>query len=132
MPVREPQALGTVAQDAAARKYGLEQKATSDDFWDARYRSNGRRVQIKSASHSRADGPGVVRVWREHLRALQEAGGSVVVVVVSRDAPERPVRRVEKVSPSYLLELAEGRWRESQQADMAGKHEARFRWDELV
>lgn len=132
MPVSVPGALGDVAERAASRKYGLRNVSDPNGFYDAVYRSNGRKVQIKSASYERADGPGVVRVWESHLKALEDANGSLVLVVVSRDAEERPVRKVVKLSPSEVRRAANGRWRRSKQASMDGMREARFRWPELV
>lgn len=130
MPNRIPSANGTPAEEAAARKYGLELKSGATDFWDATHRSNGRKVQIKSAKFERADGPGVIRVWKEHLLSLSEVGGSVVVVVVNPSNPQRKVLKMKKVSPNYLLDR--GDFRRTGQQDMAGKHEARIRWPEIV
>lgn len=130
MPTSEPAALGRAAAEAAARKYGLELQASSSGYHDAAFHSNGSKVQVKSASHSRADGPGVFRVWREHLESLDSVNGSVVLVVVSRDAPERPVLKVQKVSPQVLLDA--GSFRPTGQKDMQGLHEARIPWPAVV
>lgn len=105
-------------------------KDSSTGYWDARHRSNGSRVQVKSALYERDDGPGVFRVWREHLEALAEVGGTVAVVVVNPSNPSRKVLRVSKVSPDLLLDA--GEFRETGQADMAGMHEARVPWPEVV
>lgn len=129
-PNAVPSTNGERAAAAARRKYGLEDIPGTQGFADARHKSNGRRVQIKSALYERADGPGVFRVWREHLRSLRDVGGSVAVVVVNPSNPERKVLRVSKVSPSTLLGL--GEFRESHQEDMAGMMEARIPWPEVV
>lgn len=131
MPVDVPGELGTLAMDAAARKFGLEQRAQRAGWWDARHKSNGGKVQVKGALYERAGGaPGVVRVWRENLELLEEAGGSVVVVVTNPENPQRKVLRVAKTSPSTLLEL--GDFRATGQASMRGKHEARIAWNRVV
>jgi len=133
MPSEEPQALGTEAERAAARKYNLEPKASSSGFYDAKYKSNGRKMQIKSASKERADGPGVFRVWRCHLEDLRDVGGSVAAVVVNRSNPDKQVLKIEKVSPSTLLALGDQEgWRTSRQSTMAGKKEARIPWPDVV
>jgi hypothetical protein len=130
VPTDVPDRLGDLGEQAAARKYGLELIDGDTGFYDGKHRSNGRKVSVKSASWERDDGPGVYRFWRRHVLRLAEAGGSVVLVVVSRDAPERPVRKVRKVSPLDVLEVAE--WRPTEQADMEGKQEARVNWTELM
>lgn len=131
MPVDEPRELSRRSHEAAARKYGLELRQQSAGWWDARYRSNGRRVQIKSARYERANGePGTFRVWRENLEQLAEHGGSVVVVVTNPSNPERQVLRVAKVSPRELLDR--GSFRETGQRAMSGKHEARIPWRDVV
>jgi hypothetical protein len=128
MPTSEPGSLGELGAQAAARKYGLDLNTDPNGYHDAVYRSNGRKVQIKSASWERADGPGVVRVWKEHLEALEEHSGSVVVVVVSRDTDT--VMKVAKVSPSALLEA--GDFSRTRQASMRGMMEARLTWREAL
>lgn len=130
MPNKVPFENGTPAEEAAARKFNLDLKSGTTDFWDATYSSNGRKVQIKSARYERADGPGVFRVWREHLLSLSRVGGSVVVVVLNPANPSREVLKVEKVSPRLLLET--GDFRPTGQQDMRGKHEARIPWPEIV
>jgi hypothetical protein len=130
MPSDVPSQNGERAARAAARKYGLVRRDDPTGYLDARHRSNGSPVQIKSALYERADGPGVFRVWREHLEDLADAGGSVVVVVVNPSNPSRQVLKVSKVSPSTLLER--GDFRPTGQADMKGLHEARLRWREVV
>jgi len=122
---------GSIAEAAAARKYGLELRDGSTGWWDAKHRSNGRKVQVKAARHTRSGGdPGVIRCWREHLRDLRDHGGSVVVVVVAPSNPERTVLRVEKVSPSELLRR--GDFRATGQEAMRGMHEARLAWNRVV
>jgi hypothetical protein len=130
MPNKVPSENGTRAQRAAARKYGLSVRDDPTGFWDARHTSNGREVQVKGADYQRADGPGVFRVWREHLRSLKMVGGSVVLVVVNPENPSRKILRVAKVSPGTLLDV--GEFRETGQQDMQGMHEARIPWPELV
>lgn len=130
MPNSIPSENGTLAARAAARKYGLVLKDGSAGYWDARYRSNGSKVGIKSAHYERADGPGVFRVWRENLRQLSEVGGSEVLVVVNPDNPERKVLKIQKVSPSLLLDV--GDFRLTGQQDMMGMSEARIPWPEVV
>lgn len=131
MPSEVPSENGVLAARAARRKYGLEDLPGTTGFADARHRSNGRLVQVKSALFERSNGdPGVFRVWKEHLRELRQARGSVVVAVVNPSNPERKVLRVAKVSPSTLLEL--GEFRATAQADMRGLHEARVSWREVV
>lgn len=130
MPSSVPSTNGTIAAKAAARKYGLKLWSRSNGHFDASYRSNGHKVQIKSALYERADGPGVFRVWREHLEALEDVCGAVVLVVVNPSNPERQVLKVVKRSPSTLLDV--GEFRETGQDDMAGKHEARIPWPEVV
>lgn len=132
MPSDEPRYNGgSLAEAAAARKYGLVLKDGSTGWWDAKHRSNGRKVQVKAARHTRSGGdPGVIRVWREHLRDLRDHGGSVIVVVVAPSNPERKVLRVEKVSPSELLRR--GDFRATGQEAMSGMHEARLAWNEVV
>ena len=130
MPNEVPSSNGERAARAAARKFGLERKSSSTGFWDAKHRSNGRKVQIKSALYERADGPGVLRVWREHLEELSAADGSVAVVVVNPDNEQRKVLRVAKIAPTTLLER--GEFRATGQADMRGLHEARIPWPEVV
>jgi hypothetical protein len=130
MPNEVPSSNGERAARAAARKFGLERKDASTGFWDAKHRSNGRKVQIKSALYERADGPGVFRVWREHLEALEDAGGSVAVVVVNPDNEHRKVLRVAKIAPTTFLER--GEFRVSRQDSMKGMHEARIPWPEVV
>jgi len=130
MPSSVPSENGTRAARAAARKYGLVLRDDPTGFWDARHRSNGRKVQVKSALYERADGPGVFRVWREHLERLDERGGSVVAVVVNPSNPERKVLRVTKIAPAVLLDR--GEFRLTGQDDMAGQHEARIPWPEVV
>lgn len=131
MPVETPRHLATEPQRAAARKYGLEVRAASAGWWDARYRSNGRKVQVKSARYRRDSGePGTFRCWRENLEELEAASGSVVLVVTNPSNPERTVLRVTKRSPSTLLDL--GDYRETGQVAMAGKHEARIPWTDVL
>ncbi len=131
MPSDVPSENGQLAARAAARKYGLESLPGTQGPADARHRSNGSRVQIKSALYERASGePGVFRVWRAHLEAIEDAGGSVVVVVVNPSNPERKVLRVTKVSPRTLLEA--GEFRPTGQQDMKGHREARIPWPEVV
>lgn len=130
MPVETPAQLGEAAVDAAARKYGLVVRDDRRGFWDAKYKSNGRKVQIKSARYRRGDGPGVIRVWREHLRELAQVGGSVVVVVVNPENPQQQVLRVTRESPRRLLRLAD--FRDSGQSEMLGKSEGRIPWPEVV
>lgn len=130
MPNSVPSENGTRAAQAAARKYGLSLRDDPTGFWDARYRSNGRKVQVKGARYRRADGPGVFRVWKEHLRELDQVGGSVVVVVENPANEHRQVLKVSKVSPSTLLEM--GDFRPTGQADMEGRHEARIPWPDLL
>lgn len=130
MPSSVPSRNGEAAVRAAARKYGLEVRDDPTGCWDARYRSNGRKVQVKAARYERADGPGVFRVWREHLRALAQLGGSVVLVVVNPENEHREVLKVSKRSPRDLLDR--GEFRPTGQADMEGRHEARIPWPEVV
>lgn len=131
MPNAVPSQNGVLAARAARRKYGLEDLNGTTGFADARYRSNGRKVQVKGALYERAGGePGVFRVWREHLEQLKNAGGSVVLVVTNPANPERKVLRVVKRSPSTLLEI--GEFRATGQDDMAGLHEARIPWPDVV
>lgn len=130
MPSSVPSTNGDRAAAAAARKYGLDLRESSAGFWDGKYRSNGRKVQIKSARYEREDGPGVFRVWSGNLRRLRDVGGSVVLVVVNPSNPERKVLRVAKRSPDDLLDR--GEFRATGQTDMAGKREARIPWPEVV
>lgn len=131
MPSDVPRENGTAAQRAAARKYGLALRDGSAGFYDGVHRSNGRKVQVKSALFERAaGGPGVLRVWRHNLEQLRDVAGSVVVVVRNPANDVRPILRVEKVAPDLLLELAD--WRESGQQDMAGRREARIPWPDVV
>lgn len=130
MPTDVPAENGQQAVRAAARKYGLDVRDDRRGYWDAAHRSNGRKVQVKSARYERADGPGVIRVWREHLEQLHDVGGSVVVVVVNPTNDHRQVLRVEKVSPAALLDVAT--FRETGQQAMAGKREARMPWRDVV
>lgn len=131
MPNAVPSQNGTRAQRAAARKYGLDLRAPTTGFLDARHRSNGSPVQVKSALYERAGGePGVFRVWREHLRTLRDHGGSVVLVVVNPENPTRKVLRVVKRSPSTLLDRAD--FRVTGQDDMQGMREGRLPWPEVV
>lgn len=131
MPVDEPRALATEAEQAAARKFNLELLDGTIGFYDATHRSNGRKVQVKSALYRRGSGdPGRFRVWRSHLEKLRDHSGSVVVVVRNPANPVRTVLKVEKVSPQRLLDRAD--WRESRQSDMAGKAEARIPWPDVV
>lgn len=130
MPNEVPSENGTLAARAARRKYGLVDLAGTTGYADAKHRSNGSRVQIKGALYQRADGPGVFRVWREHLRELSQVGGSVVLVVTNPDNPTRKVLRVEKVSPDLLLDA--GEFRATGQQDMMPLHEARIPWPELL
>ncbi len=131
MPSEVPSQNGTRAARAARRKYGLVDLPGTTGHADAKHRSNGRRVQIKSALYERASGdPGVFRVWREHLEAIADAGGSVVLVVVNPSNPSRKVLRITKVSPAALLEA--GEFRPTGQADMEGMHEARIPWPSVV
>lgn len=130
MPNRVPSENGTRAARAAARKYGLVLRDDPTGYWDGKHRSNGRKVQIKGAHYQRADGPGVFRVWRGHLRDLEDAGGSVIGVVENPENDHRPVLRVTKISPSTLLDR--GEFRPTGQADMEGQYEARIPWPELV
>lgn len=130
MPSERPYTNGELAADAAARKYGLERNDGSAGYWDAVYSSNGRKVSIKSARYERADGPGVFRLWRENLKELKEVMGSVVLAVVNPSNEHRKVLRVVKRSPGALLDAAD--WRLTGQADMAGMHEARLPWPEVV
>lgn len=130
MPNSVPSSNGERVAQAAARKFGLDLQADPTGFADARYKSNGRKVQIKSALKERADGPGVFRVWRRHLRALERANGSVLVGVVNPSNDHRKVLKVAKVSPRTLLDV--GEFRRSRQSDMAGKYEARIPWRDVV
>lgn len=130
MPVDTPASLGAAAVEAAERKYNLRARTDRRGFWDATHR-NGKKAQIKSARHSRGNGQsGVFRVWREHLRNLAQLRGSVVLVVVNPQNPQRPVLKVEKTSPRRLLRV--GDFRATGQQAMAGKHEARIPWPEVV
>jgi hypothetical protein len=72
----------------------------------------------------------VFRLWREHLRNLEQLGGSVVLVVVNPSNRHRKVLKVTKRSPRTLLDA--GEFRATGQADMAGLHEARIPWPEVV
>lgn len=130
MPNSVPAENGTRAAEAAARKYGLSLRDDPTGFWDAKHRSNGTKVQVKGAQYERADGPGVFRVWKEHLRELKQVGGSVVLVVENESNPRRKVLKVTKVSPADLLDR--GEFRPTGQADMEGRHEARIPWPEVV
>lgn len=130
MPSDVPATNGTRAARAAARKYGLDLRDDPTGFWDARHRSNGRKVQIKGALYERADGPGVFRVWQGHLRDLADAGGSVALVVTNPSNPTRKVLRVAKRSPRTLLER--GDFRPTGQQDMLGRREARIPWPDLL
>ncbi len=133
MPSSRPFALGTEGEAAAARKFGLDPVPGTSGFYDLVHRSNGRKVQVKSASYERADGPGVFRVYREHLHDLRDALGSVVLVVVNRDNPSRKVLKVVKVSPEVVLDAGDrAGWRATGQADMRHVTEARIPWPELV
>lgn len=130
MPSDEPRYNGgNLAEAAAARKYDLTVRADSTGFYDATH-ENGRKVQVKAARHTRQSGePGVFRVWQEHLEKLREHRGSVVVVVVSPSNPERKVLKVGKVSPRDLLNRE---FRKTGQSAMAGMHEARVPWPEVL
>lgn len=130
MPNSVPIENGNPAERAAARKYGLELKDSRVGFYDATYRSNGRKVQIKAARHERADGPGVYRVWRHHLRRLDDVGGSVILAVVNPDNPHRQVLKLTKQAPGDLLER--GEFYQTGQKAMNGAYEARIPWPEVV
>jgi hypothetical protein len=130
MPNSVPIANGNPAERAAARKYGLELTDSRTGFYDAEYKSNGRKVQIKAARHSRRDGPGVFRVWRHHLQRLDDSQGSVVLAVVNPDNDNRKVLKLTKTSPRELLDV--GDYRKTGQKAMNGAYEARIRWPEVV
>lgn len=130
MPSEVPSENGERAAVRAARKYGLTRRDDPTGFWDATHR-NGRKVQIKRALYERSSGePGVFRVWREHLRRLAKVRGSVVVVVENPANDERPILRIEKVSPHDLLDRDD--WHQSEQSSMFGKYEARIPWPDVV
>lgn len=130
MPNKIPRRNGDPAERAAARKYGLELIDGTTGFYDAVHVSNGRKVQIKSALYERRDGPGVFRIWREHLRELAQVEGTVVLAVVNPVNRHQKVLKVTKRSPRDLLE--HGDFRKTGQQDMLGKTEARIPWPDLV
>lgn len=130
MPNAVPIENGNPAERAAARKYGLTLKDSRTGYYDAVHKSNGRKVQIKAARYERRDGPGVYRVWRHHLRRLDDVGGSVILAVVNPDNPSRQVLKLTKTSPRELLDV--GEFRRTGQEAMNGAYEARIRWPEVV
>jgi hypothetical protein len=130
MPNPVPIENGNPAERAAARKYGLTLKDSRTGFYDAVYTSNGRKVQIKAARHTRRDGPGVFRVWRHHLQRLDDSQGSVVLAVVNPDNDNRKVLKLKRVSPSMLLDV--GEFRRTGQKAMNGAYEARIQWPDVI
>lgn len=128
MPSREAATYGRLAEEAAARKYGLER--VGNQWYDAYHRSNGRKVQIKACRKRIADGQkGRFRFWQNDHKLLKEHQGSYVLVLYVVGSV-RPIRKIWKVSPHDVDDVAN--WGPSQHAGRRKNNQAMVRYEKLL
>lgn len=123
MPSKEAATWGAKAERAAARKYGLERE--SESWYDAYYKSNGRKVQVKSCDTARENPR--FRFWKEEFDKIREARGSYVLVTYSSETGN--IAKIWKVMPSKLGRVAS--WGPAEHAEKSGK-QAKINWRQLV
>lgn len=129
MPKSESSDRGNVAEQAAARKYGLDGVDEKTGYYDLRA-ENGTRYQVKSAQHTRDNGnPGKFRFWRDHFEQLHDERSAVVLVLTASTDPAH-VLKVEKVPTSTVADEIGGRWYSSGHADEGEQY--KVPWPDLL
>lgn len=130
MPSSESSERGSVGEQSAARKYGLEGLDEQTGYYDLRRPVDGRRYQVKSCTHTRASGNvGKFRFWKDHLTRLDSEGGGVVLVLTASGNSSH-VLKTEKVETAEVLEVVADRWYPSGHADEGEQY--KVPWPDLL